>query len=474
MIGGRRPLQGRKAGDRRVRVERPHTAYFRYTGPGQMVAREAASRPRSRSGRAFARVRGALFGRPLANYEDIEERLPKKKALAIFSSDAISSSAYATEEILRVLVLAGASALILSLPVAIAIALLLAIVAASYRQIGFAYPSGGGAYAVARANLGVLPALIAAGALLVDYIMTVAVSTSSAVQQIVSAVPELFPYTVLIGVSAIVLITIGNLRGLRESGNIFAIPTYLFVGSALLMIGIGMFRILVLGESAPPPNPLPGAPDPLEAVGILLILRAFASGSVALTGTEAIANGVPAFKPPEAKNAATDPGGDGGAPGDPVHRDHVRRRQLRHRADGRARDEDRHQPGRGDDLRRRQHRLLPVPGVHRADPVPRREHQLQRVPAPGRHPGAGRVHAPPVRVQGRSPRLHRRDPHPVGRGDRADRGVRRGHARADPALFGRRLPGVHDQPDAAWCATGCACAGPAGADASRSTASVRC
>jgi hypothetical protein len=136
MIGGRRPLQGRKAGDRRVRVERPHTAYFRYTGPGQMVAREAASRPRSRSGRAFARVRGTLFGRPLANYEDIEERLPKKKALAIFSSDAISSSAYATEEILRVLVLAGASALILSLPVAIAIALLLAIVAASYRQIG--------------------------------------------------------------------------------------------------------------------------------------------------------------------------------------------------------------------------------------------------------------------------------------------------------------------------------------------------
>ena len=186
---------------------------------------------------------------------------------------------------------------------AIAIALLLAIVAASYRQIGFAYLSGGGAYAVARANLGVLPALIAAGALLVDYIMTVAVSTSSAVQQITSAVPELFPYSVLIGVSAIVLITIGNLRGLRESGNIFAIPTYLFVGSALLMIGIGMFRIMVLGESTAA-RPAARRPDPLEAVGILLLLRAFASGSVALTGTEAIANGVPAFKPPEARNAA--------------------------------------------------------------------------------------------------------------------------------------------------------------------------
>jgi amino acid transporter len=245
-----------------------------------------------------------MFGRPLANYEDIDERLAKKKALAIFSSDAISSSAYATEEILRVLVLAGASALILSLPVAIAIALLLAIVAASYRQIGYAYPSGGGAYAVAKANFGMLPALIAAGALLVDYIMTVAVSTSSAVAQITSAIPELFDVRVEIAVAAIGLITIGNLRGLRESGNIFAIPTYLFVGSALLMIAIGVFRIVVGGEGAPPPDPLPGAPDPLDAVGILLLLRAFAAGSVALTGTEAIANGVPAFKPPEPRNAA--------------------------------------------------------------------------------------------------------------------------------------------------------------------------
>ena len=285
-------------------MARPHTAYFRYTGPGQLVAREAASRPRSRSGRAFARVRSAMFGRPLSNYEDIDERLSKKKALAIFSSDAISSSAYATEEILRVLVLAGASALILSLPVAIAIAILLAIVATSYRQIGYAYPSGGGAYAVAKANFGVLPALVAAGALLVDYIMTVAVSTSSAVAQITSAIPELFDVRVEIAVVAIVLITVGNLRGLRESGNIFAIPTYLFVGSALVMIAIGTFRVAVLGEGAPPPDPLPGAPDVLDAVGILLLLRAFAAGSVALTGTEAIANGVPAFKPPEPRNAA--------------------------------------------------------------------------------------------------------------------------------------------------------------------------
>ena len=304
MIGGRRPLQGRKPADRRVRVERPHSPYFRYAGPGQLVAKEAASLPRTPVGRLLARGRLVLFGRPLSNYEESEERLPKKKALAIFSSDPISSSAYATEEILRVIVLAGSGALLLSLPVAAAIALLLAVVSTSYRQIGYAYPSGGGAYAVAKANIGQWAALVAAGSLLVDYIMTVAVSTASAVEQITSAVPELFDQRLVIGVGAIVLISLGNMRGLRESGNIFAVPTYLFVGSALLMIAIGMVRIIVLGEHVAAPTPLPGAPQPLQIVGLLLILKAFASGSVALTGTEAIANGVPAFKPPEPKNAA--------------------------------------------------------------------------------------------------------------------------------------------------------------------------
>ena len=304
MTSPQAPLSGRKPGDRRVRVKRPHAAFFRYTGPGQLIAREAASVPRTRLGRALSRGRAVLFGRPLSNYAEIEERLSKKKALAIFSSDAISSSAYATEEILRVLVLAGTGALLLSIPIAAAIVLMLAVVSSSYRQIGHAYPSGGGAYAVARANLGTLAALVAAGALLVDYIMTVAVSTSSAVEQLTSAMPGLFPIHIAIGVGVILLITVGNLRGLRESGNIFAIPTYLFVGSALLMIGIGVYRVVVLHEGGSPADPLPGAPDPLHAVGLLLILKAFASGSVALTGTEAIANGVPAFKPPEAANAA--------------------------------------------------------------------------------------------------------------------------------------------------------------------------
>ncbi|HEY8134537.1 MAG TPA: APC family permease, partial [Candidatus Limnocylindrales bacterium] len=298
-------LHGRKPGDRRVRIERPHAEFFRYAAPGQFVAREAASRPRTALGRFIERGRHALLGRPLSIHEEMDQRLSKKKALAIFSSDAISSSAYATEEILRVLVLAGAGALLLSLPIAMGIALLLAVVAISYRQEIYAYPSGGGDYAVARANLPGIFALVVAGALLVDYVMTVAVSTSSAVEQVISALPGLADIRVEIAAVAILLIMLGNLRGLRESGNIFAVPTYIFVFSTLAIIAIGVFRIVVLGESAKPPEPLPGAADPLQLVGIVLIIKAFASGSVALTGTEAIANGVPSFKPPEARNAAT-------------------------------------------------------------------------------------------------------------------------------------------------------------------------
>ncbi len=297
-------LHGRKLGDRRVRVERPHAQFFRYTGPGTLVARESASAPRTATGRLAERARHMLFGRKLSTHEEISERLSKLKALAIFSSDPISSSAYATEEILRVLVLAGASALLLSLPIAIAVSLLLAVVSFSYRQIVFAYPNGGGDYAVARRNLPAIASLIVAAALLLDYVMTVAVSTASAAEQVISAFPSLAPIQLGLGVASIVIITIGNLRGLRESGNIFAIPTYLFVGSALLMIAIGLYRIVINGEGTPAPTPLPGAPGVPEAVGLLLLIKAFASGSVALTGTEAIANGVPAFKPPEPRNAA--------------------------------------------------------------------------------------------------------------------------------------------------------------------------
>jgi amino acid transporter len=306
VIGGRRPLQGRKLGDRRVRVERPHAAYFRWSGPGQLTAKQAASAPTTTAGRAWARVKAFLIGRPLASEEELGERLSKKKALAIFSSDAISSSAYATEEILRVLVLGGVAALAFGLHISIAIAVLLIVVAISYRQICVAYPTGGGSYSVSKRNFGRTMSLIAASALLIDYVMTVAVSTSSAVEQITSAFPILFDERVLIGVAAIALITVGNLRGIREAGNIFALPTYLFVGSALLMIALGSYRIVVLGEGAPYAAEVADqTAGTLEAVTILLILRAFAAGAVALTGTEAIATGVPAFQPPEAKNAAT-------------------------------------------------------------------------------------------------------------------------------------------------------------------------
>ena len=237
VIGGRQPLQGRKPGDRRVRVERPHAAHVPLDrarpahgqggGIGPDDAGAAGCSPGSR--------RSSSAG-PLASEEEIGERLSKKKALAIFSSDAISSSAYATEEILRVLILGGVAALAWGLWVSVAIAVLLIAVAISYRQICLAYPTGGGSYSVSKRNFGRQMSLIAASALMIDYVMTVAVSTASSIEQVTSAVPELIDERVILGVLAITLITIGNLRGLREAGNLFAIPTYLFLGSALLMI----------------------------------------------------------------------------------------------------------------------------------------------------------------------------------------------------------------------------------------------
>ena len=355
--------------------------------------------PRTPAGRAVARMRAILFGRTLSIHEEIGERLPKKKALAIFSSDPISSSAYATEEILRVLVLAGAGFLFLSLPIAAAIALLLAVVSTSYRQIGHAYPSGGGAYAVARANLPALASLVAAGALLIDYVMTVAVSTASAVEQIISAVPEVADERLLIGVAAIMLITLGNLRGLRESGNIFAIPTYLFVGSALLMIAIGVYRIVVLGEHAAPPSPLPGAPDPLEPLGLLLIIRAFAVGLGRADRHRGDRQRRAGLQAAGAEERGDDADDRGCAARRPVHGHHLRRRRT---SGSCAIDEPAPKTvisqvaalafGAGS------HRVLPVPGLHGAHPLPRREHELQRLPATGRDPRRGRIPATPVQL----------------------------------------------------------------------------
>ena len=303
MTAPRSPLHGRKLGDRRVVVDRPHAAYFRYAGDGTMVAKAAASAPTSVVGKRIARVRALVFGKPLTNAQEIGERLSKKLALPIFSSDAISSSAYATDEILRVLVLAGIAWMTWSIVVAAAIALMLTIVAFSYRQVCRGYPSGGGAYVVARENLGPNFGLIAAAALMVDYVMTVAVSSASALANLATAFEGIAPYKVELGALIIVLVTAANLRGIRESGNIFALPTYMFVGMALLAVVVGLVNTATGAAhhlAAPPFAEQPG----VQAFTMLLLLKAFAGGSVALTGVEAIANGVPSFKPPEAKNAA--------------------------------------------------------------------------------------------------------------------------------------------------------------------------
>ncbi len=300
-------LSGQKPGNRRVRIDRTRSEYFRYTPSGALQARPKAHEEVQAGRRFMAGARRTLFGRPLASAEEIGERLSKKKALAIFSSDAISSSAYATEEILRALLLGGIglAALNLALPVSITIALLLGVVAISYRQVVMAYPNGGGSYSVSKANIGRTASLVAASALLIDYVLTVAVSISSASEQIVAAVPSLGPWQVAIAVVVVAVITLANLRGVREAGNIFAIPTYLFVGTALLMIVLGAWQIIVGGEGASYPSMQDASIDMASVAILLLAMRAFASGAVALTGTEAIATGVPSFDPPESKNAAT-------------------------------------------------------------------------------------------------------------------------------------------------------------------------
>ena len=303
MIGGRRPLRGRRPGDVRVEVERPHAGFFRYTGPGQLTAREAASQPNTALGRAFARVRAVLFGRPLSTQEEGSERLNVFTGLAIFASDNISSSAYATEEIMRVLILAGAAALTLTLPITVAIVVVLAIVVTSYRQTIAAYPNGGGSYIVASDNLGTLPGLTAASALLVDYVLTVAVSVAAGVAALTSIFPELFEQRVVIALVLVVVIALVNLRGVRESGLVFAIPTYVYIVSILGLLAFGFLRY---ATGTMPEYVAPAAWHGVEAaqpLTLFLILRAFSSGSVALTGTEAVSNGVPAFKPPEARNA---------------------------------------------------------------------------------------------------------------------------------------------------------------------------
>ena len=252
----------------------------------------------------FNGLKRLLVGTPLSNEQLAHERLPKRTALAVFSSDALSSTAYATEAILIALSLAGPLVLGIATPISIAIAALLIIVAFSYRQTIMAYPQGGGTYIVARENLGTLPSLTAAAALLIDYTLTVAVSISAGVAAITSAWHWLEPWRVEIAVAVIILLTLANLRGVKESGSIFAIPTYAFVASMFILIGVGLWKMLS-GQVITAPAPIIAHfPKELESLTLFLILRAFAAGCTALTGIEAIADGVPAFKKPESRNAA--------------------------------------------------------------------------------------------------------------------------------------------------------------------------
>ena len=288
----------------RYRVERPHASIVE-TERGRFEATEYAERRSGWTGHLLD-VKDRLVGSTMSSRRLSEERLSKRVALAIFSSDALSSTAYATQEILLVLVLAGGVAIHFSLWIAAAITVLLGIVVVSYRQIIRAYPSGGGAYIVAHENLGVLAGLVAASALMIDYVLTVAVSIAACVEAIVSANQGVHDFAVPLALALVMLIALGNLRGLRESGTLFSIPTYGFIlllGGTIIVGLIKVFtgdapNVFAVGE--------PSQASPAhQAVTVFLILKAFSAGCTALTGVEAISNGVSAFKKPESRNAIT-------------------------------------------------------------------------------------------------------------------------------------------------------------------------
>ncbi len=307
--------KGPRPGDVFVRVRRPRG--FQKVGPGHFLATPEANIPQGRLDRLFVAIKRVFIGRPLATVEESQERLGVGKALAVFGSDAISSSAYATEAALLILMTAGSAALHISLYTAIAVSVVFAIVVFSYRQIVYAYPQGGGAYNVSRTNLGKMPSLIAAAALIIDYILTVAVSIVAGVQAITSALivsghgawiqvlddklPGVAEPAVVLCLVFIGLMTLINLRGIRESGTVFSIPTYTFIVGMIAVLAIGIFK--AFNGTLQPASPPPVLPV-LAPVTLWLVLHAFSSGAVAMTGTEAISNGVPSFKAPESRNAA--------------------------------------------------------------------------------------------------------------------------------------------------------------------------
>ncbi|MDQ0656120.1 APC family permease [Paenibacillus sp. W2I17] len=249
----------------------------------------------------FTSLKRILIGRPLKSHEAGEQKLNKTKALAILSSDALSSVAYGPEQILLVLMTIGVAAFWYSIPIAIGVLVLLIALILSYRQIIYAYPQGGGAYVVSKENLGKYAGLVAGGSLLVDYILTVAVSVSAGTDAITSAFPSLHSYNVLIAIVFVVLITLLNLRGVTESASVLAYPVYFFVLALFILIGVGLYRIIT-GQVSPELHTSIGTP--VAGISLFLLLRAFSSGSSALTGVEAISNAIPNFKSPAPNNAA--------------------------------------------------------------------------------------------------------------------------------------------------------------------------
>ena len=299
----REVVRGSKPGSHYIRVKR-NPAFD--TAGEHLIAREEVLAPTTAAGKVLDACRRIFIGPRIPTIREIHERVNIFKGLAVFASDNISSSAYASEAIMAVLVLAGTGALGLTLPITLVIIGVLAVVVTSYQQTLYAYPNGGGSYIVASDNLGTLPGLVAAGALLTDYILTVAVSTAAGVEALTSIFAPLADWKVQLGVAFVVLLCLGNLRGIRESATIFATPTYVYLVAiyGLLLYGFWRYFTGTLPAYVPPPDWVHTYQlEVPKALGIVLILRAFAEGSVALTGVEAVSNGIPAFKPPEWRNA---------------------------------------------------------------------------------------------------------------------------------------------------------------------------
>lgn len=304
----REKRRGKRLGDSYVRIVRPFEDEFERSEEGTLIASEKTVLVRTGWTAALRRIRTFLIGRPISSEREEHERLTKLKAMAVFSSDNISSSAYGPEEIMRVLALTGTAALSITVPLAGLIIGMLAIVSLSYRQTIKAYPNGASSYIVAGDNLGDYAGILAASALLIGYVVTVAVSVSAGVAAMTSIIPELYPERVVISVAGVAVLMLGNLRGIRESGTIFMAPTYLYIATMLGIVALGFGRMLFGGGL--PQYPVPEGwsahwDSAGLALGLFLILRAFSQGAVALTGVEAISDGVPAFKPPEWKNART-------------------------------------------------------------------------------------------------------------------------------------------------------------------------